>query len=67
MDARTELLTEIEGFLLTREITETTFGLYAVNDGKFVGRLRRGGNMTINTIDKARAFIRATDSAEEIQ
>ena len=52
------LRAEIEAFLPKRGIKETTFGRLAVNDGKFVQRLRTGQNMTLATIEKAHAFIR---------
>lgn len=58
MTPQEQLLTEIEAFLAPRKIAETTFGRMAVNDGKFVGRLRSGANMTIATIDRVRAFMR---------
>lgn len=57
-DEQIELLAEIEAFLPKRGIKETTFGRLAVNDGKFVQRLREGQNMTLATIEKAHAFIR---------
>lgn len=38
-------------------MAETTFGRRAVNDGKFVGRLKLGGNVTIATVDRVRGFI----------
>lgn len=59
MCAQAKLLAEIEAFLPKRGIKETTFGRLAVNDGKFVQRLREGQNMTLATIEKAHAFIRA--------
>lgn len=58
MSAQSELLAEIEAFLPASGIKETTFGLRAVNDGKFVGRLREGKNVTVNVIDRARQFMR---------
>lgn len=58
-----ELLSEVEDFLSTRTMAETTFGHRAVNDGKFVGRLRIGKNMTLATIDRVRAFIREQQAA----
>ena len=64
MDTQTQLLAEIEAFLATREIAESTFGRLAVNDGKFVSRLRARANMTLATIDRARDFIRERSSAE---
>lgn len=59
MDTQTQLLSEIEEFLRTRKMAETTFGRMAVNDGKFVARLRAGANMTLATIERARNHIRS--------
>lgn len=64
MDTQTQLLQEIEDFLATHEIAETTFGRRAVNDGKFVSRLRARANMTLATIDRARDFIREQRGAD---
>jgi hypothetical protein len=58
MSAQSQLLAEIEAFLRTRKIAATTFGKLAVNDGKFVGRMREGGNLTVKTIDRVREYIR---------
>lgn len=57
--ARNSLLAEIGNFIADRRITETTFGRLAVNDGKFVARLRSGGNMTTDLLNKAHRFIEA--------
>lgn len=66
MDIQAEsLLSEIEAFLSTRKIAETTFGLWAVNDGKFVGRLRAGKNLTVHTVTRVREFIRSKDHPDE--
>lgn len=54
----TQLLAEIEGFLATRKLAETTFGRKAVNDGKFVGRVRSGAAITTRTVARVREFIR---------
>lgn len=51
------LLKEIAAFLREVEMAETTFGRHAVNDGKFVGRLREGGGVTVATIDRVRAYM----------
>lgn len=51
------LLSEIDAFLAQAGIAETTFGRHAVNDGKFVGRLREGAGVTVATVDKVRAYI----------
>jgi hypothetical protein len=54
----TQLLAEIESFLATRKLAETTFGRKAVNDGKFVWRLRSGAAITTRTVARVREFIR---------
>lgn len=61
LDDRAALLGEIETYLasLDRPIAETTFGRLAVNDGKFVSRLRARKNVTVDRIERCRAFIRA--------
>lgn len=61
--ARNSLLAEITAFIAERRITETTFGRLAVNDGKFVERLRSGGNMTTGLMTRAHDFIRAKAAA----
>jgi len=63
MSTQEQLLLEIETFLSSRQMAETTFGRMAVNDGKFVARLRRGGNMTISTVSKVRHFISVARSS----
>ena len=57
MDTRAHLIDEIEIFCRHKGIAESTFGVRAVNDGKFVGRLRNGGRITTDTIDKVHAFM----------
>ena len=39
-----------------KEIAESTFGLRAVNDGKFVGRLRAGKGITLSTLETIEKF-----------
>lgn len=57
MSTVASLLSEIDAFLKDAEIAETTFGLRALRDGKFVGRLRKGGGVTVSTVDRVRAYI----------
>jgi hypothetical protein len=64
MDQRETLLAEIEAFLAGSGMARTTFGRMAVNDGKFVERLAGGGNITIRTMERVRAFIAARPSSE---
>ena len=48
---------EIENYCRSRAMAESTFGRVAVNDGKFVGRLRSGRGVTMKTIERVRTFI----------
>lgn len=64
MNTQGQLLSEIEAFLRNRKMKETTFGRFAVNDGKFVGRLRAGGSLTVTTLEKVRAYIKQYETAE---
>jgi len=52
------LLQEIEAFCRSAEMSESMFGKRVANDGKFVGRLRDGADLTVGMLDRARAFIR---------
>ncbi|MGI9381326.1 MAG: hypothetical protein ACR2OW_16910 [Methyloligellaceae bacterium] len=58
------LLSEIEDFCRRSNIAESTFGKKAVNDGKFVNRLRSGKSTTLATADKIRAYIAAIENGE---
>jgi len=58
MDARQALISDIEDYCRRGGLAESTFGRQAVNDGKFVGRLRGGGNVTTRTIERVRRFMR---------
>jgi len=51
------LLEEITAFCRKNGLAESTFGRMAVNDGKFVSRLRDGGGLTMATVDRVRSFI----------
>ena len=48
---------EIEDFLDRTGMRHTTFGKAAMSDPSFVTRMRKGGNPTMKTIEKVRAFI----------
>ncbi|HEX7045342.1 MAG TPA: hypothetical protein VF203_12085 [Burkholderiales bacterium] len=56
-DTGTNLLHEIASFCRDTGMAESTFGRRAVNDGKFVARLRFGGRVTTQTEARIRAFI----------
>ncbi len=51
------LLRDIGEYCRSVGIAESTFGRLAVNDGKLVGRLRLGGRVTTETVERVRAFI----------
>ena len=57
------LLGEITDYCRRHGVAESTFGRLAVNDGKFVNRLREGGRITTTTFERVRLFI-ATDPAK---
>lgn len=53
----TALVNEIEAYCRQLGIAESTFGRRAVNDGKFVNRLRDGKGVTTATVERVRTFI----------
>jgi hypothetical protein len=57
MDGNDNLLREISSFCQQSGMAESTFGRRAVNDGKFVARLRFGGRITTQTEARIREFI----------
>ena len=63
MTERERLLQEIDGFLATAGMAESTFGRKAVNDGKLVARLRAGSTVTLDTASKVRACIATARAA----
>ena len=59
-----QILQEISEFCRARGLAESTFGRRAVNDGKLANRLRNGGRITTDTLDRIRAFMaRNSDGA----
>jgi hypothetical protein len=52
-----ELLQEISDYCRHSGLAESTFGRRAVNDGKLAARLRNGGRITTETLDRIRAFM----------
>src|SRR5580765_5891360 len=51
------LLDSIASFCRNNGIAESTFGRRAVNDGKFVARLRDGARITPETLDRVSSFL----------
>jgi SAM-dependent methyltransferase len=52
-----ELLQKISDYCRQTGLAESTFGRRAVNDGKLTNRLRNGGRITTDTLDRIRAFM----------
>ena len=52
-----QLLQEISDYCRHSGLAESTFGRRAVNDGKLTQRLRNGGRITIETLDRIRTFM----------
>jgi hypothetical protein len=59
-----ELLQEISDYCRQTGLAESTFGRRAVNDGKLTNRLRNGGRITTDTLDRIRAFIENNRDAQ---
>src|SRR6516164_7819388 len=54
-----ELLARISNYCRETGLAESTFGRRAVNDGKLANRLRNGGRITTETVDRIQAFMDA--------
>ncbi|MGP0091867.1 MAG: hypothetical protein ACLPKB_18195 [Xanthobacteraceae bacterium] len=52
-----QILGEIADFCRQTGLAESTFGRRAVNDGKLTTRLRNGGRITTDTLDRIRSFM----------
>ncbi|MBO0756905.1 MAG: hypothetical protein J2P54_13675 [Bradyrhizobiaceae bacterium] len=59
-----ELLQEISDYCRQTGLAESTFGRRAVNDGKLTSRLRNGGRITTDTLDRIRAFMDSNRDAQ---
>jgi hypothetical protein len=58
-----DLLQEISDYCRHTGLAESTFGRRAVNDGKLTTRLRNGGRITTDTLDRIRSFISTNRAA----
>jgi SAM-dependent methyltransferase len=54
-----QLLQEISDYCRQSGLAESTFGRRAVNDGKLASRLRNGGRITTDTLDRIHGFMAA--------
>jgi len=59
-----QLLQEISDYCRQTGLAESTFGRRAVNDGKLAARLRNGGRITTDTLDRIHGFM-ATHPAHD--
>ncbi|MGB3536821.1 MAG: hypothetical protein WBA42_01540 [Mesorhizobium sp.] len=59
MDTRTQLLAEIVAFQAKVKMSDARIGTIALNDGKFIPRLREGRRCWPETAQKVRDFMSA--------
>ena len=59
MDARTQLIREIDAFQAKVKVTDSAIGIIALNDNRFVSRLRDGKRCWPETAQKVRDFMTA--------
>jgi hypothetical protein len=64
-ESANQLLGEIEAFCRRHALAESTFGRQSVNDGKLCSRLRSGRNVTLETAEKIRDFMRVMESGQK--
>jgi len=62
-----QLLTAVIEFCQEYKMAESTFGRKAVNDGKFVSRLRTGARVTPETFEKVKKFINSSGNVKSIE
>ena len=65
--SKDQLLTAVIEFCKEYKMAESTFGRKAVNDGKFVSRLRTGARVTPETFEKVKKFINSSGNVKTIQ
>ena len=65
--SKDQLLSAVIEFCQEYKMAESTFGRKAVNDGKFVSRLRTGARVTPETFEKVKKFIHSSGNVKSIQ
>ena len=65
--SKDQLLTAVIEFCKEYKMAESTFGRKAVNDGKFVSRLRTGARVTPETFEKVKKFINISGNYKSIE
>ena len=59
MTAQDKIRSEIDAFLKKTGMLPTQFGILAVNDKTLMSRLNAGRGLSLETAEKARAFMRS--------
>src|SRR3984885_16388527 len=59
-----QLLQEISDYCRRAGLAESTFGRRAVNHGKLAARLRNGGRITTDTLDRIHGFMQSNPAQE---
>ena len=65
--SKDQLLSAVIEFCKEYKMAESTFGRKAVNDGKFVSRLRTGARVTPETFEKVKKFINSSGNVKSIE
>ena len=65
--SKDQLLAAVIEFCKEYKMAESTFGRKAVNDGKFVSRLRTGARVTPETFEKIKKFINSSGNVKSIE
>ncbi len=61
MDQHQILISRIEDFAKRHGLTESTVCRMAANDGKLIGRIRKGGSVSLRTFDNILRFLDERD------
>jgi hypothetical protein len=67
MTAREALLSDIDAFLARHGMPDSRFGRDAVNDSHLLRRMRAGGDVTLGTADRLRAFMASHETPPPAQ
>ena len=65
--SKDQLLAAVIEFCQEYKMAESTFGRKAVNDGKFVSRLRTGARVTPETFEKVKKFINSSGNVKSLE
>ena len=65
METRDAIIGLIDGYLEETGMSEHAFGQQAMNDHKFVRRLRSGIGVTLTSIERAERYIRENPASDE--